>query len=40
MGRTCSSMNVLFQLNFGSNVASQGYPKSISLCLISIVTDT
>jgi hypothetical protein len=37
MGRTHLSMTVLVQLNFGSNVASQGYPKSISSCPISIM---
>jgi hypothetical protein len=39
MGSTHSSITVLLQLNFGSNVASQGYPRSISLCPISVTRN-
>jgi hypothetical protein len=36
IGRMRSSTTALLQLNFGSYVASQGYPRSTSSCPISI----
>jgi hypothetical protein len=39
IGKTRSSMTALLQLNLGSNVASHGYPRSTSLCPISVTRN-
>jgi hypothetical protein len=39
IGRSCSLIVVLLQLNLGSKVASHGYPRSISLCPMSVTRN-
>jgi hypothetical protein len=39
IGSICLLMTALLQLNFGLNVANQGYPSSTSLCPISVTRN-
>jgi hypothetical protein len=39
IGRIHSSTTVLLQLNFGSKVASHGYPRSSSSCPMSVTRN-
>jgi hypothetical protein len=39
IGSVCSFMTALLQLNFGSKVASHGYPRSTSSCPMSVTRN-